>query len=110
MQNKFLLVVLVLAFGLMKAQAANDPTRPPGQSSYQGPSEEGVKKLILQGLVFGKNSWVVVNDLAIQEGEIIKGIKVIKVNKDKVLVRHRGEKYWLKWKHTAIKKNIKQSL
>jgi hypothetical protein len=82
--------------------AAEDPTRPPGRSSYQAADEP--QKIKLQGLVFGENSWVVINNIVIREGETKQAIKVINVKKDKVLIRRYGENIWLQWKKMAIKK------
>ena len=82
--------------------AAEDPTRPPGQASYQ--VQEVSKKVKLQGLVTGENSWVIINDVVIREGETKQGIKVVRVEKDKVLIRRYGDKIWLQWKHASIKK------
>ena len=94
-------VVTLLSQGSMLI-AAEDPTRPPGTASYQ--SQEVSKKIKLQGLVVGEHSWVVINDEVIREGETKRGIQVVSVKKDKVLIRRYGEKLWLQWKHVSIKK------
>jgi len=110
MQNKFFSFWILLVVAVGTVMASEDPTRPPAQSGYRSPNTVVVKTLRLQGLVVGKNSWVIVNDIAIQEGETKKGIKVIQIKKDRVLIRHNGEKIWLPWKTVMIRKKLEQSL
>jgi len=90
------------------AWSQRDPTQPPGVSRYQSSGSQQ-KQTTLQGLIYGENSWVIINDIVIKEGGSKKGIKVLKIKKNKVLIKKNGVERWLTWHQIKVKKYPKKS-
>ncbi len=106
MNKIFILSLCSLVMMFSSSHAAVDPTRPPGERSYTQSSGTGAKKLNLQGLVVGEKSWVVINDVVLQQGQSKNGIRVIKIEKSRVLVRNNGNRVWLEWQSEIVKKHL----
>ncbi len=107
--NSLKILSLIIMALSVSGYAKRDPTRPPGMSSFQSGEVIAERKLKLQGLVTGVSPWVVINDMVIKQGENKKGIKVITIKPEKVLVLYHQKKQWLKWQSIDIKNSAKKS-
>jgi len=99
-------LVLSLGLGTLPgtASAAGDPTRPP-QGRQASPTEVTQKSgLILQGIIHAQPVRVIINGTIIRLGEKRRGIRVIKIENKRALIRTGGEKRWLHWQPRNLKR------
>lgn len=107
--NSVKIITILVAVILLSAFAKRDPTRPPGMSSFQTSEVPQKKKLKLQGLITGDSAWVIINDMVIKQGETKKGIKIVQIKANKVLVSYHQKRQWLKWQSMEIKNSLTKS-
>ncbi len=105
---KILVMISVLPFVISFNNT--DPTRPPGTQVLQVSPGVQKQKLKLQGMVNGAKPWVVINDMVFKPGETKKGITVIQLKSDKVLVLYRQKKQWLPWRSLDVKHSAQMKL
>lgn len=85
---------------------ARDPTQPPGTRLTQQRVVE--KSLRLSGIFLGKRPHAIINGYAMAVGERYRGIELIKIEPERVLVQWKGAKRWLTLVPTTVKQRVRK--
>jgi len=96
--------IMLLVFGLFvmgvysaSAIAAQDPMRPPSWMTGSGTTKARNEKLNLQQILISSDrKSAVINNKLVNEGDSIKGAKVKKIDRERVIVMRSGRRQILR--------------
>ncbi len=105
--TRWSLVMLVFGGGLLGLAWGGDPTQPPvgDQGVVSAQARAGAGSLTLQGVIWGRRPLAIVNGVALHAGERWRNLRVVRIEKNRVLLDIEGQRRWLSVNAMRIKRN-----